>query len=88
MGDCMRILFKSDLQKGHMLNLTPRQTEIMIELDKGIKRTEIATNLGLTDDCIKWHLNNIYKKLNVKGRADAIKLFRQGPQESNGDPKE
>jgi DNA-binding NarL/FixJ family response regulator len=57
------------------MDLTPRQIEVMQELKKGIKREEIAANLGLTDDCIKWHLNRIFKRLNVKGRLEAIKVF-------------
>ena len=42
-------------------------------LAAGKKNEEIATVLNITVRTVKFHTGNLYRKLNVTGRADAIR---------------
>jgi len=57
--------------------LNEREVEILCLLAAGKKTPEIAAELYLSNNTIKWHLKNIYSKLDVHNRADAIERGRQ-----------
>ncbi len=50
--------------------LTPREKEIVELIIQGKKNVEIANALFVELSTIKTHINNIYKKLDVKGRKE------------------
>lgn len=52
--------------------LSPRETEILTELATGKSYTRIADQLFLSKDTIRTHIRNIYSKLQVGSKADAI----------------
>jgi DNA-binding NarL/FixJ family response regulator len=52
--------------------LSPRETEILTELATGKSYTRIADQLFLSKDTIRTHIRNIYAKLQVSSKADAI----------------
>jgi LuxR family maltose regulon positive regulatory protein len=52
--------------------LTPRELEIMRLIGKGYSNSEIAGELVVTINTIKKHTSNIYSKLGVNGRTQAI----------------
>jgi DNA-binding NarL/FixJ family response regulator len=54
--------------------LTPREREVFFLASRGLKNTEIATKLYLSEKTIKTHLRNIYNKLNLASKAD-LRLF-------------
>jgi DNA-binding NarL/FixJ family response regulator len=51
--------------------LTRRELEILRLAAEGHKNAEMATMLWLTEQTIKFHLSNIYRKLNVANRTEA-----------------
>jgi DNA-binding NarL/FixJ family response regulator len=53
--------------------LTPRELQILLELCAGASNKEIAQSSNLSLDTVKTHLKNIYAKLGVRSRAQAIK---------------
>lgn len=53
--------------------LTRRETEILKLLAEGLKNSEIAQRLNISIETVKTHLQNIYRKLEVKGRIGALK---------------
>jgi DNA-binding NarL/FixJ family response regulator len=55
--------------------LTPREREVMVLLASGLKREEIADELGVGYETVKHHLKSIYRKLNVRNRVEAINAF-------------
>ncbi|MDR2156382.1 MAG: LuxR C-terminal-related transcriptional regulator [Clostridiales Family XIII bacterium] len=60
-------------------NLTPRETEIIGFLTNGRSNAEIAANLCVSIPTVKFHVQNIFHKLEVTNRSSAIaKLLRQG----------
>lgn len=54
-------------------DLSPKQLEILRLMAKGLSNREIAELSGNSEETIKWHLKNLYVRLNVSGRAEAIK---------------
>ena len=54
------------------LLLTPRQTEILNLLRRGYSYQEIADDLGVSLNTVKKHISNIYEKLEVNNRQQAV----------------
>jgi DNA-binding NarL/FixJ family response regulator len=56
--------------------LTKRETEMLNFLAKGFRYKEIADKLFISTETVRKHINNIYQKLHVQSRTDAInKVF-------------
>src|ERR1700757_4864506 len=56
------------IQKG----LSHREAEVAELVSKGLSNKEVANQLFVTEKTVKFHLTNIYKKMNVKSRAQLI----------------
>jgi len=54
------------------LNLSSREYEVLQFLAKGHSNTDIAKNLFLSLSTIKTHVSNLYLKMDVKSRTQAI----------------
>lgn len=52
--------------------LTPRQEEILGLLARGYVTKEIADKLGISFDTVRFHLKDIYAKLHVRSRTEAV----------------
>ena len=52
--------------------LTLREQETADLVSRGLSNKEIANQLFITEKIVKFHLTSIYKKLNVKSRAQLI----------------
>lgn len=50
--------------------LTPREEQIFFHLVKNRTYKEIAADLGVTDETIKSHVKNLYRKTGAKGRQE------------------
>lgn len=57
--------------------LTPRETEVLSLVAQGANNQEIAEKLFVREVTVKTHLNNIFKKLNVSNRTQAVLLAMQ-----------
>ena len=56
--------------------LTKRESEMLGLLAKGFRYKEIADKLNISSATVRTHIYNIYQKLNVQSRTDAInKVF-------------
>lgn len=60
-------------------NLTPREKQILEQLAKGSLYKEIAWDLGIGFETVRSHIDNIYKKLHVRTRTEAVVKYL-GPQ--------
>lgn len=57
--------------------LTKREMEILTELSLGLRYKEIAAKLFISTDTVRKHINNIYQKLQVQSKMEAVnKVFR------------
>jgi DNA-binding NarL/FixJ family response regulator len=57
--------------------LTPRELEILQELDTGATNREIANRLVISERTVKNHVSNILSKLNLKNRYEASRFARR-----------
>jgi ATP/maltotriose-dependent transcriptional regulator MalT len=56
--------------------LTRREVSILKRLDTGLSNKEIAEAIFVSEGTLKWHLHNVYSKLNVKNRSGAMTRAR------------
>ncbi|MEO7984621.1 MAG: response regulator transcription factor [Bacteroidota bacterium] len=59
--------------------LTDREKEILEHAAKGLMYKEIAKELAITHETVKRHLKNIYSKLQVQNKIEAINKFKSWP---------
>lgn len=59
----------------HADRLTARETEVMDHVASGLANREIARLCFLAEKTVKNHLNNIFPKLGVTTRAEAVSLW-------------
>jgi DNA-binding CsgD family transcriptional regulator len=52
--------------------LTPRQNDLLRLVAAGHTNTQIARRLGISEGTVRTHLENIYERLGVSGRAAAV----------------
>ena len=52
--------------------LSKRETEILIQLSKGLNYNEIARNLTISPSTVRKHIENTYKKLQVHNKMEAV----------------
>lgn len=57
------------------ISLTPREEETLVLLTKGFANKEIADYLNLSIETVRSHLKNIYTKMHVRSRAEAVAHF-------------
>ncbi len=54
------------------IDLTRRESDVLDLLVKGRSNSQIAAELHVTERTVRFHLTNIYEKLNVSSRSEAI----------------
>ena len=52
--------------------LTKREYEVLQLLAKGMTREEIANKLFISEETVKMHIKNLYRKIKAKNRIDAL----------------
>ena len=69
-----RVREKSTRREESLQVLTPREREVFSLASKGLKNSEIAAELFLSEKTVKTHLRNIYNKLDLASKAE-LRLF-------------
>lgn len=65
--------FETESQKEiEEVKLSKRETEILIQLSKGLNYNAIAENLVISPSTVRKHIENIYKKLQVHNKMEAV----------------
>jgi two-component system response regulator DegU len=68
---------------GNGAGLSEREVEILQAVTRGLSNRAIAKELWLSDQTVKFHLHNIYRKLDVSNRTEAAKFaFEHGLAEA------
>jgi len=57
----------------HFQQLSRREQEILEQLSRGYRYKEIADKLFVSMETVRTHIRNIYEKLQVNSRVDALK---------------
>jgi DNA-binding NarL/FixJ family response regulator len=72
-------LFSRFGRQGRYDTLTARELDVLRLLARGLRNKEIAARLFVSERTVNFHLANIYQKLNVSGRTEALsKAIEQG----------
>jgi DNA-binding NarL/FixJ family response regulator len=58
----------------HIEALTPREIEVLAMLAEGLGNKEIARQLAISDNTVKFHLSSIFGKLGATSRTEAVML--------------
>jgi DNA-binding NarL/FixJ family response regulator len=61
-----------DHPQNKLAALTPREQDVLRSLVKGSTNKEIARELFISEKTVKSHLNQVFKKMNVSRRLEAI----------------
>ena len=64
-----------DLQSDPIHQLSRKERVILDALSKGLTNRELSKELGISTNTVKFHLSNLYEKLSVKNRAQAIAFY-------------
>ncbi|MEK7830025.1 MAG: LuxR C-terminal-related transcriptional regulator [Acidobacteriota bacterium] len=72
-----QLLASSKSQKVLIEPLSKTQLAILRLVAEGLSNRDIATRLTITEGTTKWHLNQIFGKLNVASRTQAVAQARQ-----------
>lgn len=59
---------------GSLSDLTPRESDVLVELGKGLSNFEIAKELYISEHTVKKHVSNILSKLDLSHRTQAALL--------------
>ena len=71
------ILEISSVNENPLSTLTPRELEVLQHLTTGLSNREIATELYLSPGTIRIYLSNIYTKLQVNSRTQAVIIAKE-----------
>ncbi|MCP5388258.1 MAG: helix-turn-helix transcriptional regulator [Novosphingobium sp.] len=74
-GAQMEAVEEDDFGLGSGLSL--REVEILTLVSGGLRNREIGDRLGLTEGTVKWYMQQIYDKLGVRRRPQAVMRARQ-----------
>ncbi|WP_372886668.1 LuxR family transcriptional regulator [Shimia sp.] len=64
-----------ELQKDPIHSLSRRERTMLEALSKGLTNRELSKALGISTNTVKFHLSNLYEKLSVRNRAQAIAFY-------------
>lgn len=62
----------NNLEDKEEISLSSREIEVLEQLSKGLSYTVIAGNLFLSPSTVRKHIENIYKKLQVHSKIEAV----------------
>jgi DNA-binding CsgD family transcriptional regulator len=62
-----------DIAKLQIKGLSKREAEILVLINNGLSNLQIADQLFISEHTVKKHVSNIFLKLNVERRTEAIK---------------
>ncbi|MES0864963.1 response regulator transcription factor [Ruegeria sp. SCPT10] len=63
------------MQRDPIHTLSRKERIILEALAKGLSNRDLSKDLQISTNTVKFHLSNIYEKLSVKNRAQAIAFF-------------
>ena len=68
---------ETDEEEDETIKLTSRETDVLEQLSTGLPYTAIAENLCISPSTVRRHIENIYQKLQVHSKTEAIALAKK-----------
>ncbi|PTM93561.1 LuxR C-terminal-related transcriptional regulator [Mycoplana dimorpha] len=72
---CIPYIDVSKINETPLACLTTRERELLSVLADGWTNLQIAARTGISENTVKYHLKNLYDKLDVRNRAMAVALY-------------
>ena len=69
---------KTNLEQIENANLSKQEMKVIRLIAEGYKNAEIAEKLFISQNTVKTHIKNIYSKLDVKNRVEALRKLKEG----------
>jgi two-component system, NarL family, nitrate/nitrite response regulator NarL len=63
-----------DTRAGSVVQLTPREQQVLARLASGAPNKEIGRDLGLAEITVKLHVRQILKKIGARNRSEAVSI--------------
>jgi two-component system nitrate/nitrite response regulator NarP len=76
----------SELLATKQVNLSPRESEIVKLLSRGLKNKEIADEMGLAEGTVKIYLSRLFQKTGAKDRLELALFGLKNTRPSGGPP--
>lgn len=73
---------QSKMNETLITKLSPRELDVLSELEPGVSNSEIAQRLVISENTVKHHMRNILSKLEVKNRREASVIAQQAGLQS------
>ena len=64
--------------RGGPRGMSPREIEVLEQVARGIGNKEVSRELGISERTVQTHLRNIFRKLEVNSRTQAVLRASQG----------
>jgi len=68
---------EQEIQNAEEVALSEREIDVLEQLCKGLNYTRIAENLYLSPNTVRKHIENIYKKLQVHNKLEAVEKAKK-----------
>ena len=72
--EVMQYQAATSMESNSLDDLTPRESDVLIELGKGLSNYEIAKKLFISENTVKKHVSNVLSKLQLSHRTQAALL--------------
>ncbi len=85
----MLLAFEEVDEEPEAPNLSSRELDVLRTIAHGRSNKQVATDLGISDKTVRNHVSNIYKKLHIYDRTQAVLYaIREGLIETDGIEKD
>lgn len=64
-----------ELQTDPIYQLTKRERALLEALSRGLSNRQLAAEFGISANTVKFHLSNLYEKLSISSRTQAVAFF-------------
>ena len=64
-----------ELQTDPIYQLTKRERALIEALSRGLSNRQLAAEFGISANTVKFHLSNLYEKLSISSRTQAVAFF-------------
>ena len=73
----MPVADRSDPEENWRSALSERELTVLAYVAEGLTNKEIAARLWLSEQTIKFHVRNVYRKLGISSRTDALRFAHE-----------
>jgi len=83
-GQKLRVATRAPESKSVLLDLTPRQRDVVEMIAQGLRNREIAERLGISLHTVRRHVEALLRRLNVPTRAAAAVALQRAVSQLGG----